>query len=280
MTNQLPNLNRVRIDPSKDKYSLRVIDIPLSSCRANPNQPRKYFDEAALQDLAKSIESHGLIQPITVMRDKKNKNGFVVVAGERRFRAYQLLKRAMISAVVTSGNADEIALIENLQRENLNAIEEAAALQQLKKHHNYNNVELGQTIGKARSTISGILRINDLPKSIKDAVLTSDDVNKSVLLELAKIDDKKEQMKFWKAIKEKGMTVKEARKLKKKVEGKPLDDSMRILSTGKRFVSDMERIIQQGEGKALDQDKYDELLDLYERFTKMLTEVAEQQASS
>ncbi|WP_261771972.1 ParB/RepB/Spo0J family partition protein [Nitrosococcus oceani] len=100
----------------------------LTNLRENPDQPRKAFDEAALQKLADSIEQHGLIQSITVASDPGNEEGYMVVAGERRFRAFKQLGRETIPAIVTQGNRDEIALIENLQRENLNPLEEAEAL--------------------------------------------------------------------------------------------------------------------------------------------------------
>ena len=273
---------RIRIEPGQTRESLKIIELPLESIRRNPNQPRKQFDEAALAELAASIEKHGLLQPVTVSKDPRNKNGFLLVAGERRFRAFESLGRDVIPAIYTSGNVDEIALIENLQREDLNAFEEADALARLKKKYGYNNVELGQTIGKARSTVSEILRINDLPRKVKQDVLTSD-VNKSVLIELAKVKDKKEQLKLWKDIKDRGVTVRQARATKKQVpmEEHELDTvSKRTLTSAKRMISELERIAKSNEGKALPGNSYDELLTVYDRFVLFMQEEAQRQQAT
>ena len=267
-------LDRIRIEPNQNQYSLRVIDIPLDVCRLNPHQPRKIFDEGALKDLAASITQHGLLQPVTVTRDKRKKNHFILVAGERRFRAFQSLNRETIPAIVTTGNPAEIALIENLQREDLSAVEEAEALARLKKVHGYNNVELGKAIGKARSTISHLLKINDLPRKIRDEAVEAS-VSKSVIIELAKIKDKKEQLNLWTDIKERGATVKQIRKQKKTPEELEESQDKRLISTGKRFVTELERITSGGSD--LSADKYEELLTIYERFVNYMTSAAKAQ---
>ena len=172
------------------------------------------FDETSLHELASSISKHGLLQPITVKRDQKNKLGHVIVAGERRFRAFELLKRPTIPAVITSGNADEIALIENLQREDLNPIEEAQALQHLKDKYGYTQEELGQAMGKARPTITNLLKLNDLPKKIKQESLAKN-TSKSFLMELSRINDPKKQMALWNDAKARGVTIKEVRSRQK-----------------------------------------------------------------
>lgn len=273
MTNT--NVNRVRIEPGSTKHSIRVIDLPLANCRVNPNQPRQQFDETALAELASSIEKHGLLQPITVTRDKKNKEGFMVVAGERRFRAFGLLGRDVIPAILTSGNIDEIALIENLQREDLNALEEAEALANLKKKYGYTHIELGQAIGKAQSTISEILKITTLPLKIRKDLRTSD-VNKSILIELARIKDKKEQLKYWQDIKERGATVKQARAKKHGQVVKPsVEASQRTLTTAKRMITELERIAGDTSNTVFSSEQYEELLSVYERFVSFVDQEAE-----
>ena len=135
----------------------KLVELRLDLIRFNPNQPRKSFDEDSLAELAASIERHGLIQPITVQR-LTDGDGYVIVAGERRFRAFQRLGRETIPAIVTTGNADEIALIENLQREDLKPIEEAEALARLMEIHQYNQEQLAQVVGKKRNTVNEILQ--------------------------------------------------------------------------------------------------------------------------
>lgn len=148
----------------------KVIDVPLTQLRPNPYQPRKTFDEESIKELAESIKQHGVIQPIivrTVLR------GYEIIAGERRFRASQLCGNASIPAVVrtfTDQQVMEIALIENLQREDLNAIETAIAYQALMDKFELTQEELSMKVGKSRSHIANFLRLLTLPASIKEDV--------------------------------------------------------------------------------------------------------------
>jgi ParB family transcriptional regulator, chromosome partitioning protein len=100
----------------------RIVEIELTKLRPNPDQPRKVFNEETIKELASSIEQHGLIQPISVIPVPES-DGFVIVAGERRYRAHQHLGKTTITAIITKGNSDEIALIENIQREDLSPID-------------------------------------------------------------------------------------------------------------------------------------------------------------
>jgi ParB family chromosome partitioning protein len=258
-------LGRVRIDPGQTKHSLRVVDVSLSNCRLNPNQPRKTFDPVTLQELAASIEQHGLLQPITIKRDPRNKEGFIVIAGERRFRAHEILRRETIPAVVTSGNADEIALIENLQREDLSPLEEAEALERLRKKYNYTQEELAKAVGKARSTVTNLLKLTSLPRKVKKECSTSNIATRSFLIELSKLDDSKKQLAFWNEAKERGVTVREARARKKLAGGRRTpSETQRTLTIGKRFVGELERLVADDE--PFEVERYDELLDLFKRF--------------
>lgn len=258
---------RIRID-TQSKDSLRVLDLPLGSCRANPDQPRKVFNPTALKELANSIAEHGLLQPITVKRDPKNKQGYLIVAGERRFRAFELLGKDTIPAVVTSGNTDEIALIENLQREALTPMEEAEALHRLKEKYSYTQEDLAKSIGKARSTVANLLRLNTLPKSIRQESSLSNIATRSFLIELARVDDPKKQLAMWREAKETGVTVRQARIKKQSEEAQKLSDTVRVLSAGKRFVSELERLAENE--TPLDKERYEELLELYTRFTSFM----------
>lgn len=148
----------------------KVVEIPLSQLRANPYQPRKTFDDEAIKELAESIREHGVIQPIVVRTALR---GFEIIAGERRFRASQLLGNATIPAVVrsyTDQQVMEIALIENVQREDLNAIEIAIAYQAIMDQFSLTQEELSLKVGKSRSHIANFLRLLSLPEEIKDHV--------------------------------------------------------------------------------------------------------------
>jgi ParB family transcriptional regulator, chromosome partitioning protein len=200
----------------------RVIEIPLEKLRANPDQPRTYFSPQALEDLAGSIKERGLIQPIAVIEDLENEGGFIIVAGERRYRAHKLLGKETIAAIKTSGNPDEIALIENMQREDLSPIDEAVALEKLMVKHEYKQEDLAKVIGKARSTVVELLSLNKLPEEIKSECRTSDIASKSVLIEIARLGKTKEQLKFWKDFKRgEKRTVRVARAQKR---GKKVDE--------------------------------------------------------
>lgn len=147
----------------------KVVEIPLTQLRANPYQPRKDFNEEAIQELAESIRQHGVIQPIIVRSVLK---GYEIIAGERRFRASQYCGKATIPAVVRSLSDQqvmEIALIENLQRENLNAMEIAVAYQGLMDQFSLTQEELSLKVGKSRSHIAN-LRLLSLPEEVKDYV--------------------------------------------------------------------------------------------------------------
>ncbi|MFC5529585.1 ParB/RepB/Spo0J family partition protein [Cohnella yongneupensis] len=148
----------------------KIVEIPLSQLRANPYQPRKTFDEDAIKDLAESIREHGVIQPIVVRQALR---GYEIIAGERRFRASQLLGNPTIPAVVRAYNDQqvmEIALIENVQREDLNAIEVAVAYQAIMNQFTLTQEELSLKVGKSRSHIANFLRLLSLPEEIKDNV--------------------------------------------------------------------------------------------------------------
>ncbi|MBP1994606.1 ParB/RepB/Spo0J family partition protein [Paenibacillus eucommiae] len=148
----------------------KVIQIPLAQLRANPYQPRKHFNEDSIKELADSIKEHGVIQPILVRKVLK---GFEIIAGERRFRASQLCGLATIPAVersFTDEQVMEIALIENVQREDLNAMEIAVAYQSIIDQFSLTQEELSAKVGKSRSHIANFLRLLQLPEVIKQYV--------------------------------------------------------------------------------------------------------------
>ncbi len=161
----------------------RITEIDIDKIEPNPNQPRKFFDEQSLQELAASIDAKGLLQPILVRVGEGDT--YTVVAGERRYRAHKLLNRPTIPAIITTGDSDELALIENIQRENLTPIEEAEGIQRLIEKHGYVHEDAARIVGKARNTVTALLKILTLPGDILDECRSSNIATKTFLIELA-----------------------------------------------------------------------------------------------
>jgi len=162
-------------------------NLELSKLTPNPDQPRKIFSDAEIQILADSIKEKGLLQPILV---KKMEDGqIIIVSGERRFRAHQLLERETIPSWFTTGDAEELALVENLVREDLSAMETAEALMKLKERlGDKKQADLAKLIGKAKSTLSEYLSLNKFPQDIRDEIRGD---NRYALRDLKKIAVKK-----------------------------------------------------------------------------------------
>jgi ParB family chromosome partitioning protein len=161
--------------------SFYLVDI--GQIKPDPNQPRQFFDETALNELAESIRQKGVLQPVIIRKDSEDI--IWLVAGERRWRAAQLAGLEKIPAIITTGNPAEISLIENIQRENLKPIEEAEAYARMIQESDYTHEKLSQVIGKARSTITETLSLNKLPDDIKEEIRNSEHP-KRLLLEVSK----------------------------------------------------------------------------------------------
>lgn len=162
--------NKIIEEADKDE----IIEIDLSQLRSNPYQPRKIFDEEALKELSESIKEYGVFQPIIV---KKSIKGFDIIAGERRVKASKMAGKTTIPAIVrdfTDEQMMQIALLENLQRENLTAIEEATAYKDIINALNITQEDLAKKLGKSRSHITNMLGLLRLPNSVQDMVLKSE----------------------------------------------------------------------------------------------------------
>lgn len=176
--------------------------------RPNPYQPRKYFDENKINELALSIKEHGVFQPIIVKKDIK---GYIIIAGERRFRAAQKAKLEKIPAIIREFNDHlmmEYALIENLQREDLTAIEEAEAYKMLMQKLDLTQERLAEGIGKSRAYIANTMRLLQLPRVVQD------DIENNIISVghgkvLAGLKDEQLIIKFANVIKEKQISVRE-----------------------------------------------------------------------
>ncbi len=160
--------------------------LPVEDISPDPNQPRKVFDPEALQDLADSIKEHGVLQPIIVRKGENSR--FIIISGERRYRAAKLAGLAEISTVIrTNVKPAEIAIIENLQRENLLPFEEAEAFERMIREYGYTQAQLAKIIGKKQNTVSQILSLNRLPAGIKEKYPRAD-ISKRTLIEIARQD--------------------------------------------------------------------------------------------
>jgi ParB family chromosome partitioning protein len=250
----------------------QIIEVELDQVVRNPNQPRKSFSEESLQELASSIERHGLIQPISVKKIEADtgKLSYLLVAGERRFRAFQRLGKTIIPAIITTGDADEIALIENIQREDLNPLEEAEAMALMMEQHRYTQEQLGQIIGKAQNTVSQLLGLLRLPEQVKEEYREAPIASKSVLMEVARGKTEQEQIKLWRAAKEGRLTVKAARERMNASDPSPrASDTEKLLASGSRFVKGLEALDRAGEG-TLKEDEYSALLELRKRIDELI----------
>jgi ParB family chromosome partitioning protein len=218
----------------------RVIEVDLNKLKPNPNQPRSTFNEETLQELASSIAQVGLIQPIAVVRDKDEQDCFIIVAGERRKRAFEILGKPTIPSIITSGSIDEIALIENIQRENLHPLDEANAIVRLMENYQYSQVSVAKVIGKSRPTVNELLRLTSLPETIQQECRALD-TPKTTLFAISKNEDREQQFLVWEQAKTNGITSRVARAKKKKstppkTQLQYSNNTKRILIAGKRFI--------------------------------------------
>ncbi len=158
--------------PSESRGGVREVEV--GRIRPNPNQPRMHFSEESIDELADSIAERGVLQPILL---RPHGDGYEIIAGERRWRAAQRARLHSIPAIVRDiddANAAEIALIENIQREDLNAIEEADGYKQLIEHHGHSPDDIGRLVHKSRSHVANLLRLLDLPVFVREALVRGD----------------------------------------------------------------------------------------------------------
>lgn len=156
-----------------DVQKEEILELSLDELRPNPYQPRKTFDETSLQELANSIQQSGVFQPIIVR--KSSVKGYEIIAGERRFRASKLAQKTTIPAIIREFDEEammQVAILENLQREDLNPLEEAEAYDMLMKNLKLTQVEVAERLGKSRPYIANYLRLLALPTPVKELVQT------------------------------------------------------------------------------------------------------------
>ena len=197
----------------------RLIEADIDRVFGNPEQPRTVFDEESLRALAASIERVGLQQPILV-RESAEKGHYVLVAGERRLRAHQMLGRTTIPAIITRGRPEEVALIENVQRVDLDAIDLARGLSRLMEQHSYTQAAVGSLIGCTEAEVSRRLSVLRLPEDVLGEYRErAGDYSRSLLIEIAAVDGAERQRSLWKKARQ-GLTVRAIRAEKKEDEEK------------------------------------------------------------
>ncbi|MFV3130606.1 ParB/RepB/Spo0J family partition protein [Niveispirillum sp. KHB5.9] len=200
-------------DPDDAEFQApQVLTLELDRLRPRPDQPRRYFDLDALDELAASMARVGVLHPLLVRPAGDGDDIFEIVSGERRWRAARRLGWDWLPALVTRGDVDEIALIENLQRQDLNALEEAAALQRLMDKHHYTQDALGRAIGRTQGQISSTLRLLTLHPDILQGFPQHERlVSRSMLVELATIDEPERQLALWERACQGSLTVRAIR---------------------------------------------------------------------
>ncbi len=217
--------------------------IPIGEIEANPDQPRKEFDSDALEELAASIRVHGLIQPITVRRLSPSE--YQLISGERRWRASKLSGLTEVPAYIRIANDQEMlemALIENIQREDLNAIEVAITYHRLKEECNLTDERLADRVGKKRSTITNYLRLLDLHIEVIEAIRRNE-LSMGHARAIASIEDKLLQKEALAEVLSRGMSVRDTEKLVKAYSGKALKKEPVAKPASGKLSSDYEAIL-------------------------------------
>lgn len=175
----------------------QMFEVDLDRVFPRADQPRRHFDEGELQTLAASIMARGVLQPILVRKRADGDDSYEIVAGERRWRASRLAGKDRIRAIMVDGDAAEIALIENMQRVDLTALEEAAGIQALMDSHGYAQGQVAEILGRSRVRINETLRILSLPADILACLRSDSSVPRSTLLQIAREDDPALQRRLW-----------------------------------------------------------------------------------
>lgn len=207
----------IALDDLKTSGSSSINEIELSKIQPNPEQPRSVFEQEALEELAISIRSMGVIQPITLK--EINENQYLIISGERRYRAALMVGLERIPAYIKTAADEhimEMALIENIQREDLNSIEIALAYQKLMENYGMTQEQLSERVGKKRTTIANYLRLLKLPAEIQMG-LKDKKIDMGHARALVPVDDPEVQLAFYEQIMEQGLSVRTVEEMVRQV---------------------------------------------------------------
>ena len=206
--------------PQQDKAG--AVEVSVGSIRPNPYQPRKSFDKDKLKELSESIKKHGIIQPLIVRKKGLN---YELVAGERRLRAAKLAKLQTVPVLVRDYDEKqmrELSLVENIQRHDLNPLEEAKAIQELMKQCDYTQAQAAERLGRSRAAVANLLRMLNLPEELQ-AMVAEERVTAGQVRPLLALADRVQQLKVGKALAEHGWSARTVEEVVKTIkEGKAL----------------------------------------------------------
>ncbi|MCY3888062.1 MAG: ParB/RepB/Spo0J family partition protein [Chloroflexi bacterium] len=198
-----------RAEPPAETQAAARTAIPIAAIQPNPDQPRSYVDPAGLEELASSIREHGVLQPIIVRREAEA--GYVLVAGERRWRAARLAGLSEIPAIITDVASEgllAVALVENLQREDLSPLEEAHAYARLIDRTGMTQQRLAARVGKSRAAITNALRLLQLPDPIRLS-LAAREISEGHARAILGADGEEQQLQIWEQVKRRGLSVRD-----------------------------------------------------------------------
>ena len=200
-----------------------AVEVPVESIRPNPYQPRKTFDKEKLKELSESIKKHGIIQPLIVRKKGLN---YELVAGERRLRAAKLAKLQTVPVLVRDYDEKqmrELSLVENIQRHDLNPLEEAKAIQELMKQCSYTQAQAAERLGRSRAAVANLLRMLNLPEELQ-AMIADEKVTAGQMRPLSALTDREQQLKIGRALAENGWSDRTVEEVVKTIkEGKNLE---------------------------------------------------------
>ncbi len=219
--------------------------VSLDEVRPCSEQPRKYFDEEKLAELAASIKTRGLLQPLVVRRVGDH---YELLAGERRFRAAQMVGLDRLPALIREGDDPlEIALIENLQREDLSPLEESEALAALIERHGYSHREIGDLLGKSRPYVSNMLALTKLPETVKDGLRrTGQAMPRELLMGIARQETPDQAVAMWKRLQLDTLSVRQYREERATGDSARRSQASDALSAARRLNRSLRRLMADG----------------------------------
>ncbi|AVW00131.1 ParB/RepB/Spo0J family partition protein [Lactiplantibacillus plantarum] len=230
-----------------------VVDLDLKYIHANPYQPRRTFDQTALKELASSIEKSGVFQPIIVRQPDAELNKYEIIAGERRFRASKLAHQTTIPAIVrdvTEEQMMEVAVLENLQREDLTPLEEAAAYDSLMKKLNLTQAEVSKRLGKSRPYIANYLRLLGLPDGVKQYIQKGQ-LSMGQARTLLSLKDKTKLAPLAKRVVKDNMTVRQLEQIVARYNGESKEPAKKVAPKKSPYIRASEEQLQEKFGTAV-----------------------------
>ncbi|EGM51969.1 ParB/RepB/Spo0J family partition protein [Ligilactobacillus salivarius] len=223
----------------------QVVELEISEIRPNPYQPRKTFNEEALEELAKSIKKSGVFQPIIVR--KSSVKGYEIIAGERRYRASKLAKKTEIPAIIREFNEEqmmEVAVLENLQREDLTPLEEAEAYNTLMEKLNLTQTQVSERLGKSRPYIANYLRLLGLPGKVK-LMLQDGSLSMGQARTLLAVKDEQKLIELAEKTVKEGLTVRQLEQLVAQINGKKPKKAKKQANPYELYIKQTENLLQE-----------------------------------